>query len=220
MAKMKDNEERIEKKLKEVSNENKKLVQPLREAREQVTDLQRQLTNYNKDKTSLSNMKKHLSYVTKQLEDLTNEYDVLEMAFEKVKEERDDLHDKFVSAILELQQKSSMKNVLLEKKLQILTAALEQRDVQVAEVMAATNIDPKAMHSVNKKLEELLATKNNQIQELQLEVARVMKIHDDMVLNLEGRLKAMGISREEVGLHSSSTLRPQTHKSSTSVSTQ
>uniref|UniRef100_A0A1B6G1Y7 Dynein regulatory complex subunit 4 n=2 Tax=Proconiini TaxID=565685 RepID=A0A1B6G1Y7_9HEMI len=220
MAKMKDNEERIEKKLKEVSNENKKLVQPLREAREQVTDLQRQLTNYNKDKTSLSNMKKHLSYVTKQLEDLTNEYDVLEMAFEKVKEERDDLHDKFVSAILELQQKSSMKNVLLEKKLQILTAALEQRDVQVAEVMAATNIDPKAMHSVNKKLEELLATKNNQIQELQLEVARVMKIHDDMVINLEGRLKAMGISREEVGLHSSSTLRPKTHKSSASVSTQ
>lgn len=29
-------------------------------------------------------MKKHLSYVTKQLEDLTGEYDVLEMAFDKV----------------------------------------------------------------------------------------------------------------------------------------
>lgn len=31
-------------------------------------------------------MKKHLSYVTKQLEDLTGEYDVLEMAFDKVEE--------------------------------------------------------------------------------------------------------------------------------------
>lgn len=51
---MKENEERIEKKLKEVSNDNRKLVQPLKEAREQVVDLQRQLTNYNKDKASLS----------------------------------------------------------------------------------------------------------------------------------------------------------------------
>jgi DNA-binding protein H-NS len=70
-----------------------------------------------------------------------------------VKEERDDLHDKFVSAILEVQQKASLKNVVLEKRLEALSAALEQRDVQVAEVMAATNIDPKAMHVVNKKLE-------------------------------------------------------------------
>lgn len=140
-------------------------------------------------------MKKHVHQLTKQLEDLSGEYDVLEMAFEKVvlahltylinyyslccvfqflfgnnnynkihyigvgfkvKEERDDLHDNFVSAILELQQKSSMKNVLLEKRLEIMTTALEQRDVQVAEVMAATNIDPKAMHSVNKKLEVIL----------------------------------------------------------------
>lgn len=54
MAKMKDNEERIEKKLKEVNNDNRKLVQPLKEAREQVADLQRQLTNYKKDKVSLS----------------------------------------------------------------------------------------------------------------------------------------------------------------------
>ncbi|XP_054257958.1 dynein regulatory complex subunit 4-like [Macrosteles quadrilineatus] len=210
MAKMKDNEERIEKKLKEVSNENKKLTEPLKEAREQVADLQRQLTNYNKDKVSLSNMKKHLSHVTKQLEDLNGEYDVLEMAFEKVKGERDELHDKFVSAILELQQKSSLKNVVLEKKLEVLTAALEQRDVQVAEVMAATNIDPKAMHSVNKKLEELLASKNNRIQELQLEVARVLKAHDDMVLELESRLKTLGISSEDVGLQTK--LRPR-HKS-------
>lgn len=64
MAKMKDNEERIEKKLKEVSNENKKLTEPLKEAREQVADLQRQLTNYNKDKVSLS-VRYYYLYYTK-----------------------------------------------------------------------------------------------------------------------------------------------------------
>lgn len=67
--------------------------------------------------------------------------------------ERNDLHDRFVAAILELQQKSGMKNVILEKKIVALLAALENRDVQIAEVIASTNSDPKSVNMVNKKLE-------------------------------------------------------------------
>lgn len=67
-------------------------------------------------------------------------------------------------------------------------------------------------------LQELLASKNSQIQELQLEVARALKSHDEMVLDLETRLKALGISREEVGLHTSLQQRPRTLKSVASSS--
>lgn len=65
MSKMKGNEDRIEKKLKEVSNENRKLVDPLREARERVADLQRQLTGYNKDKASLAVSRQPCQCITK-----------------------------------------------------------------------------------------------------------------------------------------------------------
>lgn len=54
MAEVKKNEDRMEKKLREVTNENKKLVQPLEDAQEQVAELQRQLANYEKDKVSLN----------------------------------------------------------------------------------------------------------------------------------------------------------------------
>lgn len=67
--------------------------------------------------------------------------------------ERNDLHDRFVAAILELQQKSGMKNIILEKKIAALLSALENRDVQIAEVVASTNSDPKSVNMVNKKLE-------------------------------------------------------------------
>jgi Icc-related predicted phosphoesterase len=58
-----------------------------------------------------------------------------------------------VAAILELQQKTGLKNVLLEKKLTALNDLLEQKEAQMNEVLAAAHLDPAAMTTVNKKLE-------------------------------------------------------------------
>jgi hypothetical protein len=70
-----------------------------------------------------------------------------------MQQERDDLHTRFENAILELQQKTGLKNVLLEKKLAALNDLLEQKEAQINEVLAAAHIDPAAMSTVNKKLE-------------------------------------------------------------------
>jgi hypothetical protein len=70
-----------------------------------------------------------------------------------LQQERDDLHNRFVTAIIELQQKIGLKNVLLEKKLTALNDLLEQKEAQMNEVLAAAHLDPTAMTTVNKKLE-------------------------------------------------------------------
>lgn len=54
MVEMKNNENKMEKKLYELMNENKKLVQPLKAAKEKVAELQQQLEFYEKDKLSLA----------------------------------------------------------------------------------------------------------------------------------------------------------------------
>ena len=51
---MKKKEERMEKQMAEVMAENKRLVEPLQKAREEVDELRRQLSNYDKDKQSLA----------------------------------------------------------------------------------------------------------------------------------------------------------------------
>lgn len=71
----------------------------------------------------------------------------------QVQQERDELYRKFTAAIQEVQQKTGFKNLLLERKLQALNAAVEKREVQFNEVLAASNLDPAALTLVSRKLE-------------------------------------------------------------------
>lgn len=71
----------------------------------------------------------------------------------QVQQERDELYRKFTAAILEVQQKVGFKNLVLERKLQALSAAVEKKEVQVNEVLAASNLDPAALTLVSRKLE-------------------------------------------------------------------
>jgi hypothetical protein len=63
----------------------------------------------------------------------------------------------------------------LEKKLEAVHDTLEKKDLQLNEVLNASNLDPGAMNAVSKKLEEVLDAKNKAIKELQYELARVTK---------------------------------------------
>nr|CAD7394853.1 unnamed protein product [Timema cristinae] len=176
MEDVKRQEERMEKQLKDVQVENKKLAEPLKRAEAEVAVLERKMGNYGKDKVSLAvgeccyeirfglNTKTRLTICQKELEDLKLENEVLQLRFKKIEEERDELHNRFVSAILELQQKAGFKSVLLEKKLAALTDLLEQKDAQMSEVLAASQLDPVATANMKQRLEELLGGKNTTIQ--------------------------------------------------------
>lgn len=67
--------------------------------------------------------------------------------------ERDELYSKFLKAIQEVQQKSNLKNLLLEKKLSALAETLEKKEVQLNEVLSVSNIDPRILSLVTRKLE-------------------------------------------------------------------
>ncbi|CAF5120834.1 unnamed protein product, partial [Rotaria sp. Silwood1] len=81
------------------------------------------------------------------------EYEVLLQRFEIIQKERDDLYNKFIKAINEVQQKSSLKNLLLEKKLSTLADSLEKKEAQLNEVLSASNLDPASLSVVTRKLE-------------------------------------------------------------------
>ncbi|XP_046815566.1 dynein regulatory complex subunit 4-like [Vespa crabro] len=198
MEQMKNNEDRMKKQVRELTVENKQFSTELKSLREKVADYTRQLVNYEKDKQCLSHTKRKLSLTIKDYDNLKWENEVLELRFEKCQSERDDLHSRFVSAILELQQKTGLKNVLLEKKLEKLSELLEQREVQISEVLAAAHLDPTAVVNVNKKLEDMLNRKNTAIQDLQYELAKACKAHDDLLSVYESKLQEYGISKSEI----------------------
>lgn len=196
---MKKKEERMEKHMNEIQAENRRLKEPLEKAREEVTELTRQLANYEKDKASLASAKARLKIMDKEYKDLQWEHDVLEQRFEQLQSERDELYAKFVKAIHEVQQKSSFKNLLLEKKLGALSDTLEKKEAQLNEVLSASNLDPTALTVVTRKLEDVLDSKNSAIKDLQYELARVCKAHNDLLRTYEAKLQAFGVPTEELG---------------------
>lgn len=75
----------------------------------------------------------------------------------QVQAERDELYQKFTKAINEVQQKTGFKNLLLERKLKGLLGVLEKKEVELTEVLSASNLEPGAISLVSHKLEVLCA---------------------------------------------------------------
>eukprot|EP00033_Pygsuia_biforma_P001558 GCRY01001757.1.p1 GENE.GCRY01001757.1~~GCRY01001757.1.p1 ORF type:complete len:468 (-),score=123.98 GCRY01001757.1:514-1917(-) len=196
---MKKKETSMEKLMYEITQENKRLSEPLKQALREVEELRGKLQNYNKDKLVLTNSKARVKSLESQLKQLEWEKEVLEQRFEKVEKERDDLYEQFVSSIYEVQQKAGFKNLLLEKKLNTISESLEKKEAQLQETIAAANLDPAALGQVTSKLEDILDTKNAQLKEMQFEVAKVSKQHNDMLRTFQAKLQEYGIPPEELG---------------------
>lgn len=119
-----------------------------------------------------------MKLVEKELRDLTVENEMLRQAFGKVscsqrrsdharpgrrshecfyvrqvQQERDELLKKQMELILDLQQKSGLKELLLERKLSALTETLEQKEAQLCAALSASSVDQTAAGSAANKLE-------------------------------------------------------------------
>lgn len=53
---------------------------------------------------------------------------------------------------------------------------LEKRELQVNEILKATNLDPGALANLTRRLEEVLNAKNTHIKDLQYDLAKVTKV--------------------------------------------
>lgn len=195
----KQRETQLEKEKADALLQNKQLKETLQQAQELVFELQKKLAHYDKDKEALMNTKAHLKINQKELKDLQWEHEVLEQRFSKVQAERDELYQKFTKAIHEVQQKTGFKNLLLERKLKGLLDVLEKKEVELSEVFAASKLDPGALSLVSQKLEDVLNSKNATIEDLQYQLARACKAHNDMLQTMEAKLTSFGIPLDNLG---------------------
>lgn len=196
---MKKKEDRMEKQMADVHAENKKLHDPLRQTRSDLEELKRQLSSHEQDRSNLASAKARLKVLKEEHKSVIWERDIMEQRFEKVQAQRDEIYEKFIKAIQEVQQKSNLKNLLLEKKLTALTETLEKKEAQLNEILSASNLDPTALASVARKLEDILDSKNVAIKDLQYELARVCKAHNDLLRTYDSKLSQFGIPRDELG---------------------
>jgi len=199
VAEMKKKEAANEKLMFEIAQENKRLSEPLTRALKEVELLRSELGNYDKDKLSLHNAKARLMVLEDQNKQLSWEHEVLNQRFSVVQRERDELYERFESTIYDVQQKSGFKSLILERKVEELEREREKKEAQLNEVLAASNLDPVMLGNITRKLDEVLDGKNKAIKDLQYELARVTKAHNDVISVYNAKLAEFGIPQEELG---------------------
>jgi len=206
---IKKKEELQDVQIQDLTAENRKLVEPLTRAQGELQELRKELSNYEMDKLSLQRAKNVISLQKKEVKELKYEEEVHKQENDSLRMERDKLLSSFTKALSEIQQKSSMKNLLLEQKLDKLTDLLEIKDAQFNELLASSNLDDKSMAIVNEKISEVLTSKNNAIKDLRFEVARLAKAHNDLIMTCTAHLESSGIRKEDLGFE---PLSPQNKK--------
>lgn len=196
MEELRDHADKSEKNMSVVMAENKRLTGPMKKAQLELTEMRKKCENYDRDRAALKRTTSAAQSSSKQLSELKWEAETLRMRCDALTEERDTLNARFEKAVMDLQQKTAMKNVLLERRLTLANTEAEKREVVLGEVLHAAGMEP---HALGKKMETLIKTKNDTIQDLKYELARVCKAHDDLLVTYEAKMVQFGIPVEELG---------------------
>merc|ERR1711871_709184 len=115
-----------------------------------------QQERYKDDLEALGATKAQLLVGEEEVRDGRWELEVLAQRYEKLQAERDELYARFQESVYDVQQKSGFKNLLLERKLESMGEALEQKEAQLNEVVAQANIDPALLGTVRKGVDDIV----------------------------------------------------------------
>ncbi|XP_069578141.1 dynein regulatory complex subunit 4-like [Brachyistius frenatus] len=200
LSEAKKQQARSDKELSAAQQENRRLTEVLQDAEQKLPELHIKLEEHERAKDRAVVRRAHVKLIEKELRDLTVEHELLLQAFEKVERERDELLKKQMEAILDVQQRSSLKEALLERKLTALTETLEKKEVQLCAVLSASNVDPTTGSSAANKLEEILKSKQRAIDALQKDMARECEEYDQLLQTCTEGLKALAVPLHDLPL--------------------
>jgi len=183
----------------DLEQRNKQLKEPLKRADADVERLTQELEAYGEDKKKLAAVKEKIKHSETQLHRMEFQHEVLQQQLGTVSKERDELYENFQQAIYDVQRKSGLKNLILEKKIDAVEEAVETTDAQVSELLTSANVDQATTSGISQKLDQVIAYKNDIVQQLQEEVQRIQESHRTMVRTYESKLAEYGIPAEELG---------------------
>jgi len=187
------------KKMFDLEQRNKQLKEPMKRANQDVERLEQELLAYEEDKKRLASVKEKIKQSETLLSRMEFQHEVLQQQLGQVGTEREDLYSKFQHAIYDVQQRSGLKNLILEKKIDTVEEALETTDAQVSELLTSANVDQATASGISQKLDQVIAYKNDIVGQLQGEVSRIRDSHSTMVKTYESKLAEYGIPPEELG---------------------
>lgn len=179
--------------------ERKKYEIPLNKLKKEIDEKQKEREKQKVDKKSLEDINSQIIEEDEKLQELKWQHEVRFQQFQYLEKEKKELFQRFNETIHELHQKSGLKNLILEKKLETIADSIETKDSQLNQVLTTAKIDPSTLGIIKTTLDEVEALKNESIKEIQQELKKIREAHSNMVKTYEGKLAEFGIPVEELG---------------------
>lgn len=189
-----------EKSIKQLDKKNRDIKLPLSETEAALQKLKGDLQNYAKDQISLKHAKARRLLLEEQVADVTQKHRIATQQHHRMELERNKLFELFEEIIIDVQNKANSKNNQLSGLLAQYQDVFDMKKQQFTAVLKASNLDPVVLQNVTRKLDDVLTSKSEQIQELKYETAKVSKAHDDLVRVYEAKLRHLGVPQEELNL--------------------
>ncbi|CAE7557834.1 DRC4 [Symbiodinium pilosum] len=139
-ATIKKDENDDAKKMYDLEQRSKQLKEPMKKANQDVERLEQEKEAYKEDKKRLAQVKEKIKQSETLLKRMEFQHEVLQQQLAQVTSEREDLYTKFQQAIYDVQQRSGLKNLILEKKIDTVEEALETTEAQITELLASANV--------------------------------------------------------------------------------
>ncbi|CAM9773491.1 unnamed protein product [Chrysoparadoxa australica] len=184
--------------MQDISQENKRLSEPLAVAVSEVTVLRGQLKDQEKDRVSLGNARARLRVMQEQLQELIEKHEAKQEEYSSVEAERDELYSTFEGAVDKVQQRSDFKNMILERKMNTVEEGIEKTSAQLSEVVKAAQLDPAEVDRMMDGLDEVLGAQNEEIRRLQWALVKGPKAYNDALRTYTQKLLDMGIPQAEI----------------------
>lgn len=124
IAEMKAAEAAREKLVGDVVRENRRLAEPLAQAVQEADVLRQQVEGAERDRALLAATKARLAAAEKQARAAAWELEVTQQRLGRVQQDRDELQQRFDSAVLHAQQRSALRSAVLERRLLATTQEL------------------------------------------------------------------------------------------------
>ncbi|KAK8390842.1 hypothetical protein O3P69_010514 [Scylla paramamosain] len=181
LAEQKEREHKLEQEMGAAMSGRSRLEDQVANLRKKLADTQRSMQRSQRDKESYLTSQAQVKVLTSEKEALQWELEVLKQKAEAIERERKELYDHFVAVVGEVQQRSELRNIVLEKKLNQVSDNLEKKEAVLSEVLSAANLDPVSFNQVSHQLERIIDEKNQLVGGLREEVATLRRMYTELM---------------------------------------
>lgn len=180
---------------------NQRLKKPLNEALIEIEKLKKDLEEWKLIKEEKRKLREQISEMEEEYRRLEYEHEVNLQQFAYLEKEKDSLFDKYEDVMYDIHQKSGLRNLILEKKKELIKERLEAKYSELNKVLSISNIDEANRRNITGRLQDVMSMKDHLITELQEDLRQIRAAHVHMVKAYDGKLSEFVIPVEELGFN-------------------